>query len=279
MKSVLIKPQNEILKQYIQYFLFFKKEDATLLNYTTFPNTNLCLAIYKENEVTYTNDSSDNKCVLNQGNKNFTSRLYGFHKKAFQVDVHSNIDQVCIIFNPSALRAFSLESYDDLLASDEVFRIFGGSDETSILEQLFDETDFVKRAVLLENIMLKKLKYQVPTKLREALFHVSNSAIETLNVDVLARKLEVSSPTIFRLFKTHLGQNPKTYLKTVRFRKAFHEVLQNETSLTDVAYFNKFFDQAHFIKDFKSFSGYSPKHLYERVSVQQNDFAWIYNQK
>jgi AraC-like DNA-binding protein len=33
-------------------------------------------------------------------------------------------------------------------------------------------------------------------------------------------------------------------------------------SLTDLAYKNDFFDQAHFIKDFKEFTGLTPKEFY-----------------
>ena len=60
MKSIIIKPKNEILKRYVQYFLYFKKTDNTILNYTTFPNNNLCLAIYKQNEINYINHHKTN---------------------------------------------------------------------------------------------------------------------------------------------------------------------------------------------------------------------------
>ena len=41
----------------------------------------------------------------------------------FQVDINSCLDQVCIIFYPSALRKFTNESYADLMTSDAVFDI------------------------------------------------------------------------------------------------------------------------------------------------------------
>jgi AraC-like DNA-binding protein len=34
------------------------------------------------------------------------------------------------------------------------------------------------------------------------------------------------------------------------------------TSLTDLAYENEYFDQAHFIKEFKEFTGITPKEFY-----------------
>lgn len=53
----------------------------------------------------------------------------------------------------------------------------------------------------------------------------------------------------------------------------FHEVLHNlsginELSLTEHAYNNGYFDQSHFIHDFKSYTGYTPKEF----SVKYPDF-------
>lgn len=278
MKSVIIKPKNEFLKQYIQYFLFFKKCENSLLNYTTFPNTNLCLAIYKENDIQYTNKSNLNNCIINQGKKNFTSKFYGFHKMPFNVSINSNLDQICIIFNPAALRAFSFETYDDLISSDDVFSIFG-TNYQYVLEELFEEVDFSKRADKLECLLLEKVKYQVPEKLKEALFLVSNHYTENLNIELLSQKLGISKPTLFRLFKNHLGQSPKDYLKTIRFRNVLNEILNKQHTLTSIAHLNQYYDQAHFINDFKTFSGHSPKKLFDKISVQQNDLVWTYKEK
>lgn len=243
MKSVIIKPQNEILRQYVEYFLFFRKTDNDFLNYTTFPNNNLCLAIYKENNVSYANKNGENSCIIKQGNTNITSRFYGFHKMPFKVDVSAQLDQVCIIFRPSALRAFTSESFGDLMLSNNVSDIFPSID-TAALEHVFEANDFSERTEILEHLLLRNLKFEISCKLKEALLLVSRHNDGNLTVEALAKMLGISTPTLFRLFKNHLGQSPKAYLKTI-----------------------------------KLFSGYSPKQLFDKVSVQQNDLAWIYNKK
>lgn len=278
MKSVIIKPQHEQLKNYVQYFLFFQKTESTFLNYTTFPNNNLCLAIYKENRIDYTNQSGINQCTIKEGRRRFTSKLYGFHKMPFNVDIHSPLDQICIIFYPSALRVFTGESYDDLLQSDQVADFFSSVD-TSVLEQLFEEQDFSKRAGQLEQVLVSHLNYELSHKLKEALYTISVSNDQYLTVETLAKQLKISTPSLFRLFKHQLGQNPKSYLKTIRFRTVLNEVLNKQSTLTDIAHVNQFYDQAHFINDFKTFSGYSPNQLINKISVQQTDLTWIYNKK
>ncbi|MBB2148214.1 helix-turn-helix domain-containing protein [Pedobacter gandavensis] len=275
MNSVIIKPGNEILKRYVQYFLFFNKMDERMVNYTTFPNNNLCLAIYKQNEVHYVNDQQSNSCIITVGDSNFVSRCYGFHKMPFQVNVNSPLDQVCIVFYPAALGAFTSASYEDLMSSNHVFETVFPDKNTFFLEQLFAEQNFAKRAQRLESLLLNNLNDCIPNRLKDALLFISNGHQENPTVEDLARKLRLSETSVFRLFKNHLGQNPKSFLKTIRFRTALDKMLSKECSLTETAYLNQYYDQAHLIKDFRSLSGHSPKQLLGKVALSQNDLVWI----
>lgn len=274
MKTVIIKPKHELLKKHIQYFLFFKKTDQSFLNYTTFPNNNLCLAIYRESDINYLNDTNKNNCKITIGNKNFTTRLYGFHKMPFTVNIESNLDQLCIIFKPSALRVFTRVPYDDLMDSDNFFDILSYQDDT-VLEQIFEENEFSRKVDKIEHLLLTNLKYQAPNKFKEALYLINHD--DNLTVETLAKNIDISTSSLFRLFKNNLGQSPKSYLKTIRFRNTLNEVLTNQKTLTSVAHINQYFDQSHFINDFKSFSGYSPNQLLDKVSIHQNQLVWIYN--
>lgn len=275
MHSVVIRPKNEMLQRYVQYFLFFSRTDDDTLNYTTFPNNNLCLALYKQNDIRYIKDYSSNNCIIEAGNSSFSSRFYAFHKNPFQVNIHGSLDQICIVFHPAALRAFTAESYEDLMNSSNVFEAVFSEKNAFFLEQVFAEECFAERAKMIELLLLKKMNNDIPAKLKEALWLISNSNDERLLVETLAHKLELSEPSLFRLFKNHLGQNPKTYLKTMRFRSVLNKMIYPQNTAADRAYLDEYYDQAHFIKDFKRFSGYSPKHLLDQLSPQQNGFLWI----
>lgn len=279
MHSVVIRPKNEKLQQYVQYFLFFSKADDQTLNYTTFPNNNLCLALYRQNEISYIKDSSSNNCVVATGNSSFSSRFYAFHKTPFQVNIHGSLDQICIVFHPAALRAFTSESYECLTNSSNVFEDVFSSKNAFFLEQLFAEESFMERAQMIELLLLKNMNNDIPAKLKEALWLLSNSNDEGLFVETLAQKLELSEPSLFRLFKNHLGQNPKTYLKTMRFRSVLNKMIYSQSNDANKTYLGQYYDQAHFIKEFKKFSGYSPKHLMAQLAPQQNGFVWICDSK
>lgn len=65
-----------------------------------------------------------------------------------------------------------------------------------------------------------------------------------------------------RVFTEYFGVNPKTFLQITRFRKAFRALhTGSPSSLNDLAYDCGYFDKSHLIKDFKSFTGYTPGKL------------------
>lgn len=63
-----------------------------------------------------------------------------------------------------------------------------------------------------------------------------------------------------RTFNENFGITPKQFLRTVRMQRALHMMEhQPDITFTQLAYDCAFTDQSHMIKEFKLFSGYSPK--------------------
>jgi AraC-like DNA-binding protein len=61
-----------------------------------------------------------------------------------------------------------------------------------------------------------------------------------------------------RLFHKHTGVSPYAYLIHCRIKQSYMRI-NDETSLTNVAYESGFYDQSHFIKTFKKHTGVLPK--------------------
>jgi len=58
-------------------------------------------------------------------------------------------------------------------------------------------------------------------------------------------------------------ESPKQLSKTIRLQATLKMLLTKKfTSLTALAYENEYYDQAHFIKDFKDQTGFTPKEFY-----------------
>lgn len=278
MKTEILKPNSAELKPIIQYFIIFKSGSNENIDYTTFPNTNLCLAIYKQNKIVVEQNAEGKHLFTFRGDQTYKSYLSGFHESNLKVSVHAPLDEVCIIFHPGALRLFSNISYDELVHSDEVFKMLFPRYADFFVEQLFEEGDSRRRVEMLENIFLKSLtKDYLSDRAREALFTIDRC--DDLKVKNIAKELSMDKSTLYRLFMDQIGQNPKSFLKTVRFRKALNGILQYEKpKLTEVAYENNYTDQSHFIRDFKEITGQSPSQLRNKTSIQQEELAWIYSQ-
>ncbi len=63
-----------------------------------------------------------------------------------------------------------------------------------------------------------------------------------------------------RNFNKQIGLSPKQLSKVIRLQATLQMLLnQTAETLTGIAYENEYYDQAHFIKDFKEFTGITPK--------------------
>lgn len=81
-----------------------------------------------------------------------------------------------------------------------------------------------------------------------------------VRVAQLAASLSLGPRQLERLFREHVGLAPKLFLRVVRFQEVLRAVggRANVTSWADLAARHGYYDQAHFIHDFKSFVGEPP---------------------
>ncbi|MBP2830857.1 helix-turn-helix transcriptional regulator [Aquimarina sp. U1-2] len=95
--------------------------------------------------------------------------------------------------------------------------------------------------------------------IRYAIDAIENSPTQ-INLSELSDKLGYSQKQFIQLFKKYVGLTPKQFHRVIRFNEILAAVENQETiSWTIVAADCGYFDQAHFIKDFQSFSGINPK--------------------
>lgn len=84
-----------------------------------------------------------------------------------------------------------------------------------------------------------------------------------LRISDLCREVNMSQTNLEDHFKEMIGITPKHYCRIIRFIAAYRFIL-NSTHIKwdELVYRFNFFDQAHFIRDFKSFFGYSPSKIH-----------------
>jgi len=83
--------------------------------------------------------------------------------------------------------------------------------------------------------------------------------------DFLTNHFNVNYKKIERLFNHFLGVNPKTFIRIIRFNATIHvQSKASNISLTQLAYELGFFDQSHFIREFKTFTTLTPKDFFNK---------------
>lgn len=121
------------------------------------------------------------------------------------------------------------------------------------------------------NTRIQILKIFITSKLRSfksyqpsvvsAILHIINMK-GIVNVKDVAVQHNLSTRQFERNFKTWAGFGPKLYSRIIRFQAATSKYKGKHKSLTEVAYDCGYYDQSHFIHDFKEFSGFHPKQYF-----------------
>lgn len=127
-------------------------------------------------------------------------------------------------------------------------------------ERIMLATDNMERCRVLSAFLEAKLLKNN----RHSISHVHGAVREMIHADEipdvrkLASKYCLSVRQFERHFKELSGFSPKLYNRITRFGKAMNQYGFEGKTLTDVAYECGYYDQSHFIHDFKEFSGYHP---------------------
>ena len=137
---------------------------------------------------------------------------------------------------------------------------FLGKDENGLEEQMMLAEDHIERVAIISGFLESRL---LKTKASEpAVFSVINQIIQhkgLTNVRELAEQSFLSTRQFERKFKAFSGFSPKLYLRIIRFHAALDAYGSKDKSLTEIAYECGYYDQSHFIHDFKTFSGQHPR--------------------
>ena len=117
-----------------------------------------------------------------------------------------------------------------------------------------------QRIKIVEQFFVSQLKDIKTDKLiveAVKLIYQNNGAIR---IKELNEKLFISQSPFEKRFRKVVGTTAKKFASIVRFNTIIANLNETKT-LTEICYENKFFDQAHFIKGFKQFTGDTPENF------------------
>jgi AraC-like DNA-binding protein len=160
----------------------------------------------------------------------------------------------------SLLQLFNVRVSDLYMGCIDIVSVFGHElDRYS--QDLQGATDVNALIQIAESFLISRLQHLKSERnyVIEATRLIRESK-GALSIDELSKNLYISKRQLQRSFKEHYGTSPKTYQRIIRFSNAYHSFQKSKTPPTwaDISYSFGYADQAHFIRDFKYFTGEVP---------------------
>lgn len=146
-----------------------------------------------------------------------------------------------------------------------------GNDGQNLQEQIFLAPNFLSRIKLLEQFLLQQFsKYYKPDQLLDHL--ITDIFQGNYNSGYLADKYFISERQLRRKFNSKIGLSPKSFIQAIRLSKFLHKMDKTKQNLTQVGNELGYFDQAHFINDFKKHTHLTPRQFQKAYSQVQRLF-------
>jgi AraC-like DNA-binding protein len=141
-----------------------------------------------------------------------------------------------------------------------------GAPPSLLLREIFAENDEIARAKVLEAHLRARLPPpDAEAELARDLVERVRSERELKSVAGLARASGLGARALQRLFREYVGVGPKWVVRRFRLQEAAELLATTEQSVGAVAAALDYFDQAHFVRDFKAVVGETPSAYVRRA--------------
>jgi len=187
--------------------------------------------------------------------------VMGQRTKSYFIEPLGNVNSFAICFYPYGFANFVSAPLENLVdAETPIESLFGEVVAKELEQKIFQAINTQERIGIIETFLLNRLNQNktienlVKTTVDALLDTNGSTSIHQILKEDLSKRRQLE-----RNFKKQIGISPKQLGKVLRLQTALKIVLKGDQNLTNIAYESEYFDQAHFIKDFKEFIGTTPK--------------------
>lgn len=260
-----------LLKSYIEKMWFFKSsgkmpaDDMKLV----VPNGNIKLTLSYQNGVV----AAINDKIF--ASKEHDITLTGLIDVPVILDVDKDIttETIGIEFNPKGAYRFFHFKLNDI--QNKIYSLSNvlGNTGSRLTEQISNAALIQEKIILLQQFLLKQLSLSNDDFIFEYCIEKIAASKGSITVKELERKTGYSSRWLNMKFNDKLGISPKNLCSIIRFKQYYQVYINSkEKPFSRNDFYNAYYDQSHFIKDFKRFTGLAPT----KFEKQTNDFGKSY---
>ncbi len=185
--------------------------------------------------------------------------LDGTSTKSTHLVLTENIKAVGIRFKPAGASVFfdmPLHEFKDQRVS---MRDLNSIQFENLYDQISQHKSLRAKVSIIEKVLhkIRRADGIISTRLLSAIHHLKESQGQ-IALDSLSQRLNMSQRNLQRLFNAQLGMTAGEYTKICRAEQARTLLKKTKLPLAEAAYKLGYYDQAHFIKSFKSVVGITP---------------------
>lgn len=261
-------PKNETLSKYVDGYYFIEAAaHSEPVKYLTFPNNYHILTVFQNCQL----KTEPYKITIWPSRQhNVKTQLVTRYKVPLLASYYRPVNEITMVFKPLGLNNF-IAHPEKVLQQKKIEEFCPFADFKARMETIFEEGCRKEQRESLESYWLSKFQPKDCTLIGSIL-----SAVETeMGISKIAKKHEISRQYLNTLFLKNIGKPPSEYRKVLRFRKALAK--QNDCkSLTELTYEALYFDQSHFIRDFKKLTRDRTPHSFFKDVTTIEEINWLF---
>lgn len=239
---------SDILKPFIKVYRIIESQDE--MTNRVLPNTSLAIAFRYKGQVSYVSDNEQEQLPV--------STISGLRKSVRLIHYWKNSATIVVLFKVAGAKAFFKQPIYELFEESVPLDNFVSENEIAIIEEhLATAYDNKQRIAIIENFLLSKLINHKSDKLISIALEKINLENGNIRIKKLANSLYISNDAFEKRFRNEIGTSAKRFSSIVKMNVIIHQN-PTPTSIIGTALSNGFYDQAHFNKDFKLFTGQTP---------------------
>jgi AraC-like DNA-binding protein len=252
------------LSMFVEYFWYVQGYNPTHSRELTFPDGSVEVVIDLGDDTIRLFNREGSELIFG------SSIVCGPHSEYFVIDTANESRVIGIHFKPGGIHPFLKDSLDKILNTHLSLDILWGSRAGEIRDELL--------ASSLPEVMFRVLERRLlslafrPLEQHPAVEYALNE-LRRSQVAKIIEHIGMSHRRFNQMFKEEVGMAPKQLSRIYRFQEAMRLIGNGgNIAWADIAMACGYYDQAHFIKDFQSFSGINPSN-YHSISGRHHNHA------
>ena len=187
------------------------------------------------------------------------ARVVGAVTRTFSVRLSGEGKIFGVKFYPGGFYALTRKSVSVFSNQERSINEFFASFEHDLVLELNNTDDALTKVHCIERFMQPLIPASIDSviKLTKIIKGIEDDS-SILTVEQVSELHGVSIRTLQRLFREQVGVSPKWVIRKYRMREVLSLLEQGETNWQDISNGLGYFDQSHFIRDFKALIGITP---------------------